>query len=311
MSRNKVQFQKGLSLPEFMEQYGTETQCLKALHDWRWPDGFSCPKCSHAHSNRLKHRNLLQCTKCHNQASVTAGTIFHSTKLSLTKWFLAIHLMTESKNGISQLELGRQVGISINSAALLYHKIAQVMLDRESNQPLSSNIELDDAYWGGKKQGGKRGRGSENKMPFVAALEKTQDNKPHRIKLSVVKAFSKSAIRSWAKDSLSSDCNILSDGLRCFGVLSEMGYSHEIHIVGNSNDSLKTAPFNWVNTILGNLKTALSGTFHKLSKSHLQRHLSTFVYRFNRRYKLQDMLKRFTWVALRTPPMPRKLLTIA
>lgn len=235
--------------------------------------------------------------------------MFHSTKLPLTKWFLAIHLMTESKNGISQLELGRQLGVSINTAALVYHKIAQVMLEREKEQPLSSKIELDDAYWGGKKKGGKRGRGSENKVPFVAALEKTQDNKPHRIKLSVVKAFSKSAIRSWAKRSLSSECNILSDGLGCFRVLSEMGYSHEVCVVGHSKDPLKTAPFNWVNIILGNLKTALAGTFHKLSKTYLQRHLSTFVYRFNRRYKLKDLLKRFSWIALQTSPIPKKFLT--
>lgn len=311
MSKNKVQFQKGLSLPEFMGSYGTEDQCKEALYDWRWKEGFKCSKCSHSAFHRLKFRDLLQCRNCHHQNSLTADTIFHSTKLPLTKWFLAIHFMTASKNGISQLELSRQVGVSVNTAALIYHKIAQTMLDREASQPLSLKVELDDAYWGGKNPGGKRGRGSENKLPFVAAIEKTQDNKPHRVKLGALTAFQKAPFKKWAQRAFSPECHISSDGLGCFRVLSEIGYTHDIHIVGNGKDANKTAPFNWINTLLGNLKTALAGTFHKLSKHHLQRHLSTFAYRFNRRYNLQDILKRFTYVSLRTPPMPKRLLTLS
>ena len=79
--------------------------------------------------------------------------------------------MTQGKNGISQLELSRQIGVSINTAAMSYHKLAQTMLERDASKPLSGNIEIDDAYWGGRKKG-KRGRGSPNKTPFVAAIEK-------------------------------------------------------------------------------------------------------------------------------------------
>lgn len=253
----------------------------------------------------------MQCQNCNHQNSLTANTIFHSTKLPLTKWFLAIHLMTSSKNGISQLELSRQVGVSVNTAALMYHKIAQVMLERESSQPLSSKIELDDAYWGGRNPGGKRGRGSENKIPFVAAVEKTEDNKPHRIKLGVLPSFRYAPFCQWVQRNVKAWSHVISDDFPCFRALCNLRYFHERHIVENSRDPLKTVPFNWVNTLLGNLKTALAGTFHKLSKHHLQRHFSTFVYRFNRRYHLPEMLKRFTYIALRTPPMPKRLLTLS
>lgn len=124
MGKNRVQFQRGLSLGEFMAQYGTEEQCISALTALRWPEGFSCPRCESTHHCFLKKRKHYQCASCHHQVSLTAGTIFHSTKLPLTKWFLAMYLMTQSKNGISQLELGRQVGVSANTAALMYHKIA-------------------------------------------------------------------------------------------------------------------------------------------------------------------------------------------
>ena len=102
---------------------------------------------------RLTRHKQLQCNKCNRKTSLTAQTIFHSTKLPLTKWFLAIYLMTQCKNGISQLELSRQVGVSINTAALMYHKIAQTMMERDDTKPLSGDIEADDVYWGGVKQG--------------------------------------------------------------------------------------------------------------------------------------------------------------
>lgn len=310
MKKNMIQFQKGLSFADFLKIYGEESQCFEELVRMRWPSGFECPKCNCKAHCRLKQRStLFQCNKCGGQTSVTAGTIFHSTKLPLTKWFLAIYLMTQSKNGISQLELARQVGVSSNTGAALYHKIAQVMLERDRDKPLSHKVEIDDAYWGGKRRG-KRGRGSENKTPFIAAVEKNESGHPQRIKLHVVAGFKKKEIKQWASKHLQEGTNVASDGLPCFVGIKEAGFEHKVHIVGNSRDPQKISPFNWVNTVLGNLKTALAGTFHKLSVPHLPRHLATFQYRFNRRFVLGDMISRFVYVSLRTPPMPKRLLTL-
>ena len=310
MVKNAVQFQKGLSLSGFLAHYGTDEQCFAALFKLRWPSGFECNKCGCNKYCRLKRNKLFQCNSCRGQISITSGTIFHSTKLPLTKWFLALYLMTQGKNGISQLELSRQVGVSVNTAAMMYHKIAQAMLERDTSKPLSGNIEIDDAYWGGRKKG-KRGRGSTNKTPFVAAVEKTKDGKPNRIKLQVASGFKKAELESWARHHLTGDASALSDGLACFKGIKNAGFEHNSIVVGNSKDATKTAPFNWVNIILGNLKTAMAGTFHKLSSKHLPRHLATFQYRFNRRYKLENMIERLAYVAVRTTPMPARLLKLA
>ena len=310
MSKSSIQFQKGLSLNAFLENYGTEEQCFEELLSLRWPKGFKCTKCGGTAFCRLKRHKLFQCNSCRTQISLTSGTIFHSTKLSLQKWFLALYLMTQGKKGISQIELGRQIGVSTNTAAMLYHKIAQTMLERDASKPLSGDVEIDDAYWGGKKKG-KRGRGSPNKTPFVAAVEKTSDGRPNRMKLQVVSGFRKVELKKWAKSHLAEGSKVLSDGLACFSGIKDAGYEHSFIVVGNSKDEKKTAPFNWVNTILGNLKTALAGTFHKLSSKHLPRHLATFQYRFNRRYKLEDMIPRLAYVAMRTVPMPKRLLKLA
>ena len=111
MPRNQVQFQKGMSLAEFLARYGTEAQCAQALHAWRWPEGFICPGCGYPGHCRLG-RGLLQCHRCRRQTSLTSGTLLAGSKLPLTTWLLAIYLLTQSKDGISALNLSRQLGIS-------------------------------------------------------------------------------------------------------------------------------------------------------------------------------------------------------
>ncbi len=127
MQKNAIQFQKGFSLPEFFNKYGTEDQCVKALFKWRWPSGFVCRECGDTKYCALHTRQLYQCNNCHHQTSLISRTIFADTKLPLTMWFLAMYLVTQTKNGISALELRRQLGVSYNTAWSVKHKLMQVM----------------------------------------------------------------------------------------------------------------------------------------------------------------------------------------
>ena len=120
---NRVQFQKGYSLVQFMDDYGTEEKCTQALFRWRWPNGFVCPRCEHTRHWRHQSRAPYRCRRCRHQVSLTAGTILASTKLALRIWFLAMYLMTQTKNGISTLELSRQLAVSYNTAWKVKHKL--------------------------------------------------------------------------------------------------------------------------------------------------------------------------------------------
>ena len=102
---------RGLSDEAFREAFGAEEQCRSALSRLRWPDGFVCPACGHRGHCVLAGRSLYQCGRCKKQTSSTAGTIFHATKLPLTLWFAAVHLIVTAKNGISSVELGRRLGV--------------------------------------------------------------------------------------------------------------------------------------------------------------------------------------------------------
>ena len=189
MCKNKVQFQAGYSLPDLFCDYGTEDQCEQALFKWRWPNGFICAECGCTHYCTLKTRKLYQCNGCHHQTSLISGTIFEQTKLPLTIWFLAMHLITQAKTGISALALMRQLGVSYNTAWSMKQKIMQVMKERDDSKPLSGVIQLDDVYWGGERRGGKRGRGSANKVPFVAAVSVSKEGHPMAMNMNVVKGF--------------------------------------------------------------------------------------------------------------------------
>jgi transposase-like protein len=117
MARNAVQFQKGLSEPAFEQQYGTEEQCRAVVIASRWPNGFECPVCGGRQHSLVASRDLYQCTKCRRQTSPIAGTIFASTHLSLRVWFRAIYHLTQTKQGISSIELGRRLGVTQTTAS--------------------------------------------------------------------------------------------------------------------------------------------------------------------------------------------------
>ena len=309
--KNKVQFQKGYSLIDFMEDYGSEEKCQKALFKARWPDGYRCSECGSSSYCTLKSRALFQCNRCHHQQSLISGTLFGSTKLPLTKWFLAIHLLTQSKSGISSLALKRQIGISYNTAWRLKHKVMQAMKERDDNKPLSGIIQLDDVYWGGELRGGTPGRGSENKTPFVAAISTDEQGHPIAMNMNVVEGFRSKEIARWAKKHLTPNSLVISDGLPCFNAVTQAGCRHESIVTGGGPDCVTLEAFTWVNTMIGNVKRAMSGVYHAINPKHLPRYLAEFCYRFNRRFKLENMLPRFLYVSVRTPPMPERLLKMA
>jgi ribosomal protein L37AE/L43A len=313
MGINKVQFQKGLSMAQFMERYGTEEKCHAAAVALRWPDGFVCPECGETRHCRFDRKGLTywQCAACREQTTVMCGTIFEATKLPLTTWFLAMHLLTQAKNNVSALELTRHLGVRYKTAWLLKHKLMQVMCEWEAPRQLDGRVEIDDAYLGGELPGGKSGRGSENKVSFIAAVQTTDTGHPLRVCLKKLE-FTKEAIAEWAKTALAASARVVSDGLWCFRAVTTAGAAHERTVTGGGPSCVKLEQFRAVNTFLGNLKTAYSGTYHSFDfAKYAHRYLAEVQYRFNRRFDLSSILKRLLVAAVKTPPRPERFLRAA
>lgn len=294
MAINRVQFQPGLSLTEFFQRYGTRLKCQQALFETRWPSGFTCPNCTSAEHSRYERgtRLLLQCCQCRHQTSLTVGTVFDASKLPLTTWLLAMHLLAQSKIGMSALQLMRDLGVSYRSAWLLKHKLMQVMFGQERERKLETLVQIDDVFVGGERQGGGVGRVAPNKVLVVAAVQTTNKGKAVLTRLDVVPNWRKPTIARWATRALVAGTHVVSDGLATFAAVKDAGFTHEPIVVNGTGKSAGQHPrFLAVNTTLGNLKTWMASTFKGFKLSHYtQRYLAEFQYRFNRRFDLLAIL---------------------
>src|SRR3954464_16012564 len=157
-------------MPSFLARFGTDGQCREYLFKARWPEGFRCAACGHDDAYTLRTKIVYECVACRKQHSLLAGTIFEQTKTGLSRWFLAIYLVTSSKGGIAATELQRQLGFgSYGTAWSWLHKIRTATV-RPDRQPLAGRVEADESYVGGPGPG-KRGRGAAGKTLVGGAVE--------------------------------------------------------------------------------------------------------------------------------------------
>lgn len=299
-------------MTEFMERYGSNELCEAALVECRWPQGFLCPDCGCGVHSAFRRQGRLywQCSACRYQCSVISGTIFESSKLGLFRWFLAMHLLTQTKNNVSALELMRHLGVCYKTAWLVKHKVMEVMRLREDGRQLTGRVEMDDAYLGGERTGGKTGRGSENKVPFIAAVQTTEDGQAVLACLAPT-PFTSAAVKEFAAKSLVRPLTVVSDGLACFIATNQAGV-HERIVTGGGKASAKLPQFRAVNTVLSNLKTGLAGTYHAFDFiKYAHRYLGEFQYRFNRRFNLSSILQRLLRAACTTAPHPAGFIRLA
>lgn len=311
MAMNRVQFQPGLSLPAFLRRFGTESACEQALLKARWPSGFVCAHCAGTHATTFVRRGQThwQCGGCHRQTSLRAGTLFAHTRLPLTTWFLALYLLTQSKTNVAALELTRHLGVCYRSAWRLKHKLMQAMCEREASRKLGGIVQIDDAYLGGERNGGKAGRGSENKRPFVVAVATDAKGHPGMAVIEPVSGFTTAALTDWFRARLEEDAEVYSDGLGAFRAAIPLGHAHTVIAAGGGRAATEADGARWVNIVMGNIKRALDGTYHAFRFfKYAQRYLGEAMYRFNRRFQMAAMMPRLLVAAARCAPQPERQL---
>ncbi len=186
-----------------------------------------------------------------------------------------------------------------------------VMKKADDSMPLGGLVQVDDVYWGGKKSGGKRGRGAPGKTPFIAALQRNEAGHPVFMRLSRVGSYESAEMLRWAKHHLSPESVVVSDGLACFKSVEKTGHIHyPIKTTGRYNTP-NFRVFDWLNTVIGNVKNAVIGTYHGMSHRHLPRYLGEFCYRFNRRFRLPLLLTSLIVDAVNSDPIPQHVLSCA
>src|SRR5438477_5298709 len=206
------------SLIEFQQRFGDEAACAQYLAAARWPDGFVCPGCGGGKAWRLETKPwTYECAGCGRQTSVTAGTIMHHSKLPLTAWFWAAYLMATHSNGISALQLQRQLAFgSYKTAWLICAKLRCSML-APGRSPLAGLVEVDETQIACRSQidpvTGGGGRSHQGKMLVVGAVEVEDGGLgPGRIRLSQVADYSAASLHAFLADNVAAGATAKTDG---------------------------------------------------------------------------------------------------
>lgn len=281
-----------LNLAQFSARYNSEEACLEAIFEYRWPRGFTCPSCGHGHGYRLSKPRTMQCASCRKQVSITAGTIFHRSKIPLVKWFLAVYLFSHDKGGCSALRMSKELGVRYTTAWLMLQKMRICMGERDAKLTLAGSIELDEAYVGGRSKNKSRGLSPFHGKVEVLVMVESEGTSAGNV---VMKAMSGSRIeflREVFAQKLESDPPgqyVRADALGQHHMV--LGLGHRLKMTKMTHDELNREMV-CVSLAISHLKRFFKGTYHHFCKIHIQRYLDEFCYRWNRRHLEKQIASR-------------------
>jgi transposase-like protein len=287
---SKLTTQPAVNILSLMSDYDTDAECRQYLEELRWPNGVECPRCQSKQISRIKARKVFDCDACRYQFSVTAGTIFHDSHLPLPKWFLAIFLISESKKGMSALQLKRLLKVSYKTAWYLCHRIREAMrTDGPAN--MTGTIEADETYIGGKRHDGP-GNWKLTKAAVIAVVERGGQI---RIKKCESIAPNKKTMQGFVREHAPNPKRIMTDEHLGYRGLGDDDTTHETVTHSKKEYVRGDVHTNTVESAFGLFKRSLVGSFHQVSFKHLDRYLDEFEFRYNNRknpYLFRDTLIR-------------------
>jgi len=287
---------KNFSVFDFNKSYKTDEDCLQAIQKMRWPHGFICSKCKHNRGYRLHGKRVIQCVACKHQTSITAGTIFHKTRIPLLKWFWMLFLVIQDKGGSSALKLSKQLDMHFKTVWNILHKIREAMSSRDNEViKLDTLIQMDEAFFGGPKR----------KSQVLVLIEEEKGRSGYLVmkKIFGQKVASEPGIRKVIEAHVDNETqqHFISDCAWAHTTPRKMGHTIQFH---KSTPESAVTDLGWLHIAVSLAKTFILGTYHGVSKKHLQRYLDEFCFRFNRRFKENSIHNSLIRACISAQPLP-------
>ncbi len=304
-----------MSLAEVASKFSDEAAAWEYVESLRWNGKPQCPRCgSHAvtyltppsddgvritRTGQKSYRRLWKCRTCRRQFSVLIGTIFEGTKIPMSKWLMAIYLMSAGKNGVAALELQRLLGITYKSAWFMVHRIRTALANVGNGGKLVGTIIADEAWIGGapknrhasKRTGGKQGRTDKT---TVFSLVNTETGE---IRSQVVSDVTGSTIHKiLSEQTVMFRSDLVTDSATQY---RGFGFYFRSHSTVNHSKGEYVRNGKSTNSVEGHfaqLKRSIDGTHHGVSKEHLQRYAREFDFRYSNR-KVSDGERATTIIA--------------
>ncbi len=279
---------------EFFQRFPDEDACLEHIMQVRFGGTrFDCPKCGTVDStfHKLQKRRTYVCASCGYHVNPTAGTVLENTRTPLVSWFYAMYLFCTTRHGVSGKELQRQLGVTYKTAWRIGQQLRDLMSKAQGfDALLTGHLERDEAYVGGRRSGGKRGRGAPGKT-IVMGLAERQG----RMKAVVIPNVKKDTLRGVVTKNIEKGATVSTDELYSYSLLTGDGYEHGVVKHGKKEyayyDYRRDETFH-VNTVEGFwrlFKASVRSTHVQISGKHMQRYLDEFTFRASNRHRVNGM----------------------
>jgi len=281
------------SVRQFFARFPDEQACLAHIMQVRFGGTrFECSACGkEASHHKLASRRTFICANCGHHVNPTAGTILHDTRTPLVSWFYAMYLFCTTRHGVSGKELQRQLGVTYKTAYRIGQQIRDLTAKAQNfDALLGGHVELDEAYVGGRRSGGKRGRGAPGKI-IVMGLA----SRDGAMKAVVIPDVKKATLRGVVLNNVEPGATVSTDELVSYGLLSGDGFKHGVVSHGHkeyAHFDYRSGETFHVNTVEGFwrlFKASVRSTHVQISGKHMQRYLSEFTFRASNRERVNGM----------------------
>ncbi|KZD22803.1 IS1595 family transposase [Tardiphaga robiniae] len=270
-----------------------EDKAREALEAVRWPDGAICPHCGSSDPDKLakmggtkkSHRpGLYYCNDCKGQFTVTVGTVFERSKVPLTKWWMAAHMMNSGKNGVSAHEIHRALGVTYKTAWFMMHRLREAMIDSKP-APMGENggnVQADETY---HLNTSKRAKGYKKGHSHKASIVALVDENTGTVRtFHVQKGVTADKVRDILFTNVIRKATLVTDESALYTYTGKAYGDHQtMNHTGREYVNKLGFTTNNVENFFGVFKRGMRGTYTFCGEQHLQRYLTEFQFRYNNR----------------------------
>jgi transposase-like protein len=294
---------RGQNILEFTDHFPNDRSCLQYLSDYKWAEGYNCPKCSHTKFTVRKKNLARDCNRCHHIESPTAGTMFHRVRFGIRKAFMITFEMSATTKGLSASQLSKRYSISRTTAWTFMHKVRTAMQSSE-NYPMKGNVQVDEFVFGGKESL-KQGRSKDTKKKkLIGALELSDTGKVKRVYFKMIEDYSSKSLSKIFDSHISTEALVFTDKWTGYGPITK-----RFNIEQKYSD--KGVNMKQMHTIIHQVKSWLRSIYSWVHEGHIEKYLDEYSFRINRSIHKQTIFDILIQRMIKAQPITYQAIKIS